>query len=111
MIWRDTLSASEFWVVIEGYLREWVCMAQYNIYIQHADDPELKEAIEIHRHDVCELNLTEMKEILDEGGHKLSKQYNAESAANSVDESGAVQNDAITDEHIALRLCFRHRDL
>lgn len=32
---RDMLSASEFWVVMEGYQREWVCMTQCNVYPAH----------------------------------------------------------------------------
>lgn len=103
---RDELSASEFWVVVEGYLREWVCMPQCNVYIQHASDSELEEAIEIYRHDVCEPNLTEMKELLDEGGYEVPKQYNAESAAKSVDELEDIQTDTISDDQIALGMKF-----
>ena len=45
---REALSASEYVAVVEGYLREFVCMGQCNLYIASAKDPELKEAIKVY---------------------------------------------------------------
>lgn len=47
-----------------------------------------------------------MKEILEESGYELPKQYNAESAAKSVDELKDIQTDTITDEQIGLGMMF-----
>ncbi|MCG7332636.1 hypothetical protein [Salinicoccus roseus] len=64
---RQTLNASEYYAVTQGYLRESVCMGQCNMYIQVAQDPFIKKAIEIYRQDVCEPNLTELMVILKNG--------------------------------------------
>ena len=50
---RDSLSSSEFTLVMEGYLHEWACMGQCNLYIQAAKDPDVKQAIPTYRHDVA----------------------------------------------------------
>jgi hypothetical protein len=103
---RDALSASEFWVVHEGYLREWVCMGQCNLYIQAAQEQDVKQAIEIYRHDVCEPNLTELQTILEQDGYMLPKDYNAKSAAKSVQELGDLPSTVISDEQIVLGMMF-----
>lgn len=68
---RSTLGASEFYAVTQGYLREWVCMGQCNLYIQTLKNPMIRQSTETYRHDVCEPNLTEMKNLLEQGDHEL----------------------------------------
>jgi hypothetical protein len=99
---RNSLTAPEYYVVTEGYLREWVCMGQCNLYIQALRSSKLREMMEIYRHDVCEPNQTEMKNILDEGGYELPAPYNAIHDAKSVDFLGQIETDAIDDRMILL---------
>ncbi|MDC3415199.1 hypothetical protein [Terrihalobacillus insolitus] len=103
---RPTLSASEYYAVTQGYLREWVCMAQCNMYIQIAQDPFIKKAIEIYRQDVCEPNLTELMVILKNGGYKLPAEYNAISASKSIQELGNIQTGVINDQQIFIGFIF-----
>jgi hypothetical protein len=99
---RTSLTAPEYYVVTQGYLREWVCMGQCNLYIQALKSPKLREMMEVYRHDVCEPNQTEMKNILDEGGYELPAPYNAIHDAKSVDFLGQMDTDAIDDRMILL---------
>lgn len=94
---RTTLDASEYYVVREGYLREWVCMAQCNVHIQLLKNPMMKQMMETYRHDVCEPNLTEMRNILDHGGYDLPAEYNAVRDMKSVDELPQLETDCIDD--------------
>lgn len=103
---RSGLSTSEFTLVVEGYLHEWACMGQCNLYIQAARDSEVKEALLTYRHDVCEPNITEMKVILDDGGYMHPRPYNGESENKSLQELGTVQNVAITDAQIIVQMIF-----
>jgi hypothetical protein len=103
---RPTLSASEYYAVTQGYMREWVCMAQCNMYIQVAQDPFIKKAIEIYRQDVCEPNLTELMVILKNGGYKLPAEYNAISASKSIQELGNIQTGVINDRQIFIGFIF-----
>lgn len=103
---RNSLSASEFWMVMEGYLHEWVCMGQCNVYIQAARDTDIKLAIETYRHDVCEPNLTELKKILEDGGYSLPQDYNAVTEAKSLNELGQLLNAAIGDAQILTGMIF-----
>ncbi len=75
---RQTLDAPEYYAVTQGYLREWVCMGQCNLYIQALRNPMLRQSMETYRHDVCEPNLTEMKNLLEQEGYELPAPYNAE---------------------------------
>jgi hypothetical protein len=68
---RKTLSASEYVAVSEGFLREFVCMGQCNLYIAAVKDEEVKKAIRVYLDDVCNPNIFEMKNILGEGGYPL----------------------------------------
>lgn len=40
---RSSLDASEYYAVTMGYLREHVCMAQCNLFIQILKDPKLRQ--------------------------------------------------------------------
>lgn len=91
-----------YYVVTQGYLREWVCMGQCNLYIQVLESPKLREMMEVYRHDVCEPNQTEMKNILDVGGYELPAPYNAIHDAKSVDFLGRIDTDAVDDQMILL---------
>jgi hypothetical protein len=62
---RTTLDAGEYYAISQGYLREWVCMGQCNLYIQALKNPKLRQSMETYRHDVCEPNLTELKVLLE----------------------------------------------
>jgi hypothetical protein len=68
---RKELSASEYTVVVEEFLREFVCMGQCNLYVASAKDPQIKEAIKTYLEDVCNPNIMEMKQILDDYGYGL----------------------------------------
>lgn len=68
---RHSLSASEYVAVVEGFLREFVCMGQCNLYIASAKDSQIKEAIKVYFEDVCNPNIHEMKKILEDDGYKL----------------------------------------
>jgi hypothetical protein len=103
---RKTLDASEYYAVTQGFLREYVCMGQCNLYIQTLKNPMIKKSMETYRHDVCEPNLTEMKNILEEGGYELPAPYNAKTDAKSVDELGNLETDAIDDRMILIGHIF-----
>jgi hypothetical protein len=103
---RSTLNAPEYYAVTQGYLREWVCMGQCNLYIQVLRMPKLRQMMETYRHDVCEPNLTEMKNILDEGGYEPPAPFNAMRDAKSVDELGKIDTDAIDDRMIMVGHIF-----
>lgn len=102
----NVLNAGEYYAVTQGYLREWVCMAQCNTNIQVATDPEIKKSIETYRHDVCEPNLTELKVLLEKGGYELPKEYNAETAGKSVEELENIDSGFITDEQLMIGHVF-----
>ncbi|TFB18526.1 DUF3231 family protein [Filobacillus milosensis] len=99
---RQKLNASEYYAVTEGYLREWVCMGQCNLYIQATTDPYIKKVIEIYRRDVCEPNLTELKLILEKGKYKLPAPYNAISESMTVEQLGNIPTNAISDKQILI---------
>lgn len=103
---RESLSASEYAAVLQGYLREYVCMGQCNIMIAAARDPELKEAIRIYLNDVCNPNFEELKEILERGGYELPASVEN---VKSPDEVADVETDAIDDRMIALGQFFATR--
>jgi hypothetical protein len=74
---RQSLDSSEYFAVTQGYLREWVCMGQCNLFIQVLKNPMLKQMMETYRHDVCEPDQTEMRDLLAAGGYALPAPYNA----------------------------------
>lgn len=111
---RVRLDASEYYMVTQGYLREWVCMAQCNVFIQLLKNPMLRHSMVTYRNDVCSPNLAEMKEILERGGYELPAPYNGEREARSAEELGAIESDAIDDKmllvgHIFAVEGFMHR--
>lgn len=111
---RTSLDSSEYYAVSQGYLREWVCMGQCNLYIQVLQNPMLRQSMETYRHDVCEPNLTEMKQILDHGGYELPAPYNAITDAKSQEALGKLKTEAISDRmilvgHIFSVEAFMHR--
>jgi hypothetical protein len=81
-------------------------MGQCNLYIQVAQNPEIKKIIELYRRDVCEPNLTELKVILERGKYKLPAPYNAISESMSVEELGNVKTEAINDRQILIGFKF-----
>lgn len=103
---RQRLDAAEYFVVTQGYLREWACMGQCNVYIQLLRTPMLKQMMETYRHDVCEPNVTEMRNLLETSGYALPAPYNAERDAKSVQELGSLETDAIDDKMIVLGHIF-----
>jgi hypothetical protein len=103
---RQTLDASEYYAVTQGYLREWVCMGQCNLYIQVLKNPMVRQMMETYRHDVCEPNLTEMRDLLEAGGYTLPAPYNAERDARSVDALGRLETDVIDDRMIVVGHIF-----
>ncbi|ACL42468.1 hypothetical protein Achl_4517 (plasmid) [Pseudarthrobacter chlorophenolicus A6] len=98
------LGAGEYVHVLEGYLREWVCMGQCNIYIATARDQELKELISLYEKDVCDPNIAEMQELLESSGYTVPLPLDA--APTSTDP---VQTEAINDTTIALGQWFATR--
>ncbi|WP_158633665.1 DUF3231 family protein [Tautonia sociabilis] len=106
---RSSLSSSEFTMVMEGFLHEWACIGQCNLYIQAAEDPEVKEAVLTYRHDVCEPNLTEMKAILDGPGYMEPQPYNAETEHKSLEELGTLPNAAMSNAEIIVQMVFGTR--
>jgi hypothetical protein len=66
---RKSLSASEYVAVNEGFLREFVCMGQCNLYLAAVKEPKIREAIRIYLDDVCNPNIHEMKNLLEKGGY------------------------------------------
>lgn len=97
---RRALDASEYYSVVMGYLREHVCMGQCNLYIQVLKNPMLKKPMLTYRRDVCEQNLTEMRNILQDGGYELPVPYNGISDAATIDELGSVETGIIDDRMI-----------
>lgn len=94
---RSTLDASEYYAVVMGYLREHVCMGQCNLYIQVLKNPMLRKSMLTYRRDVCEPNLTEMRNILQDGGYELPAPYNGVADAATIDELGSLETGAIDD--------------
>lgn len=103
---RTALDASEYYAVTQGYLREWTCMGQCNLYLQVLKNPMLRHSMETYRHDVCEPNVTEMKNLLDAGGYALPAPYNAVSESRSLDDLGKLDSDAIDDRMILVGHIF-----
>ncbi len=68
---RDGLSTTEYSALVLGYLREYVCMGQCNLYMQSCEDPEIREAIETYLSDVCDPNFSEMRALLEQADMKL----------------------------------------
>lgn len=66
---NNSLSASEYSMVIQGYLREYVCMGQCNIMIAAAQNPEIKESITIYLNDVCSPSFEELRQVLEKGNY------------------------------------------
>lgn len=103
---RDSLSASEFVAVGQGFLREFVCMGQCNLYIASARDPEIKEAIKVYLEDVCNPNIQEMKKILEDGGYALPAPLEE---ATSPDKVPDMDTNAINDRMITIAQWFGTR--
>ncbi|MBA9079082.1 hypothetical protein [Rufibacter quisquiliarum] len=103
---RATLDASEYYAVTQGYLREQVCMGQCNLFMQVLKNPMLRESMLVYRHDVCEPNVKEMKDILEAGGYALPAPYNAHTDARSIDSLGSVTTDVIDDRMILIGHIF-----
>lgn len=103
---RQTLDTSEYYAVTQGYLREWTCMGQCNLYIQVLRNPMLRQAMETYRHDVCEPYLTETKLILDAGRYQYPAPYNGVQDAKSQDSLGKLETDAIDDRMIMVGHIF-----
>lgn len=111
---RQSLDTSEYFAVTQGYLREWLCMGQCNLFIQVIRNPMLRQSMETYRHDVCEPNVTEMKLILDAGSYNLPAPYNAIHDAKSLETLGKLETDVIDDRmilvgHIFNVEAFMHR--
>lgn len=111
---RTTLDTSEFYAVTQGYLREWTCMSQCNLFIQVLRNPMLRHSMVTYRNDVCSPNLAEMKELLDAGGYVLPADYNGESGALSDEQLGKLETDVINDRmilvgHVFTVEAFMHR--
>ncbi len=103
---RRSLDAAEYYVVTQGYLREWVCMGQCNLYIQVLRNPLLKQMMETYRHDVCEPNVTELRDLLEAGGYALPAPYNAVRDARSPASLGHLDTDAIDDRMLLVGHMF-----
>lgn len=103
---REALNASEFVAVVEGYLREFVCMGQCNLYIAAARDPEIKEAIKVYLQDVCNPNIMEMKKILDDGSYMLPAPLEETTSPDQVRE---MDTNAINDRMITIAQWFACR--
>lgn len=54
-------------MVVQGSLREFVCMGQCHLYIGSAKDPQIMEAIKVYIEDGCNPNIQEMKKIVEVG--------------------------------------------
>ncbi len=55
---------------------------------------------------MCEPNLTEMKNLLEQGGYELPAPYNAERDARSTESLGSIDTDAIDDRMILVGHIF-----
>ncbi len=98
-----SLSASEYVAVVEGFLREFVCMGQCNLYIAAAKDPQIKEAIGVYLRDVCYPNLREMKKILEDDGYMLPAPLDE---AAMPEEVAGIETNAINDRMITVAQWF-----
>nr|WP_015061140.1 hypothetical protein [Pseudomonas sp. K-62]BAM13976.1 hypothetical protein [Pseudomonas sp. K-62] len=98
-----SLSASEYVAVVEGFLREFVCMGQCNLYIAAARDTQIKEAITVYLNDVCYPNLHEMKRILEVDGYMLPAPLEE---AVTPDEVPSIETNAISDRMITIAQWF-----
>jgi hypothetical protein len=103
---RTSLNAPEYYAVSQGYLREWVCMGQCNLYIQLLKNPMLRQSMLTYRNDVCVPNVTEMKILLEQGGYQLPAPYNGESHAFGLDELPQLDTGAIDDRMILVGHIF-----
>lgn len=103
---RTTLDASEYYAVSMGYLREQVCMAQCNLGIQVLKSDKMRETMHTYRHDVCEPNLKEMKDLLEAGGYALPMPYNAHTESRSLASLGSIETDAIDDRQMLIGHIF-----
>ncbi|MDT7531205.1 DUF3231 family protein [Sphingopyxis sp. SE2] len=103
---RESLSASEYVAVVQGFLREFVCMGQCNLYIASAKDPQIKEAIKVYLEDVCNPNIAEMKKILEDGGYMLPAPLEE---ATSPDQVRDIDTNAINDRMITISQWFGTR--
>lgn len=103
---RTTLDASEYYAVTQGYLREWVCMGQCNLYMQVLKNPMARKSMETYRHDVCEPNVTEMRDLLEAGSYSLPAPYNAVHDAHSLESLGKLETDVIDDRMILVGHIF-----
>lgn len=100
------LTASEYVAVVEGFLREFVCMGQCNLYIAAAKDPQIKEVTDVYLRDVCYPNLHEMKAILEGAGYMLPAPL--EEAA-TPDQVPSIDTNAINDRMITIAQWFGTR--
>ncbi len=103
---RRALSASEYAVVTQGYLREWVCMGQCYLYIQSAADEKLAEAIKVYLGDVCDPNFSEMKALLEDNGYALPA---SPDDVASLDDVPQTPTPAIDDNMIVIAQWFATR--
>lgn len=103
---RQSFNASEYVAVVEGFLREFVCMGQCNLYIGSAKDPELKETIKNYLEDVCNPNIMELKKLLDEAGYKHPVSLDE---ATSPDKIEDMNTNAINDRAIVIAQWFGTR--
>ncbi len=103
---RQELSASEYAVVIQGFMREYVCMGQCNIYHIAAKDPELKEAIETYLGDVCDPNIGELQQILEGSGYELPASLENVASLNELED---IDTKAIDDQMIMVAQWFATR--
>jgi hypothetical protein len=103
---RTSLSSSEYTAVIEGVLREYVCMGQCNMYIAAAKDPEIKQAIKTYLMDVCMPNFMSLKKILQDGGYDVPVSEQNDTKPDQVQD---VQTNAIDDQMITVWQWFAVR--
>lgn len=103
---RRAFSASEYAVLVQGYLREWVCMGQCYLYIQSAYDTDLIDAIKVYLSDVCDPNFSEMKALLEDNGYPLPA--SPEQVA-GLEEISPMPTPAINDAMIVIAQWFAAR--
>lgn len=90
----------------QGYLREWVCVGQCNLYIQVLGNDMLRQMMETYRNDVCAPNLTEMKDLLEAGGYELPAPYNAVEHSFTPEQLGQLDTDVIDDRMLLVGHIF-----
>jgi hypothetical protein len=100
---REALNISEYAALVKGYLREYVCMGQCNLYIESASDPEIIEAIKVYLSDVCDPNFSEMKTLLEKNGMKLPVDPDNPTPPDQVEH---VETNAIDDQMIVIAQWF-----